>query len=76
MDLPSYTTFLDGSNMTDFWNAVKFFLFYIAPVFMIWVAVELVGWIIRTVRHTVDDGEGRRHRHHDDDEDDYYYYRD
>ena len=77
MELPPFVTFLDGNNMTDFWQTVKLFLFYIAPVFMIWVAVELVGWIIRTVRNTVDDEDtGRRHRYHDDDDDDYYYYRD
>lgn len=72
MGLP-YQTILDGDNMGQFWEYLKFFMFFIAPVVMIWVAIQLVGWVVRMIRGTVTEEDTRRRRY-DDDDDDYYYY--
>lgn len=66
-----YTTFLNGANTAEFWDMVKWVLFYIAPIFMIWLAIEMVGRLILTAKDTVDDDEDHyRKRRYDDD--DYY----
>lgn len=66
-----FQTMLDGPNMAQFWEFVKYFLFFVAPIVMIWVAVELVGRFVGVVRNTVEDEEYPRRRRYDD-EDDYY----
>lgn len=70
--VPPYQTFLDGENMGIFWEYVKWILFLVAPIVMIWVAIELVGRFTKVVKGTVHDEEIRRRRTYDDD-DDYYY---
>lgn len=69
-----YQTILDGANMAQFWGYVKYFLFFVAPVVMIWVAVVLVGRVAGVVRHTVEDEKNPRRRRYDDEDDDDYYY--
>jgi len=73
MGLP-YQTILDGANMGQFWEYVKYFLFFIAPVVMIWVAIEIVGRVVGVVRNTVEDDDRPRRIRYDDDDDDYYFY--
>lgn len=68
----NYQTILDGANMAQFWEYVKYFLFFIAPLVMIWVAVEVVGRFVGVVKDTVEDEENPRRRRYDD-EDDHYY---
>lgn len=71
MDLP-YQTMLDGEFMGQFWEYVKYFLFFVAPLVMIWVAIQLVGRLVGVVRNSVeDDDEYSRRRRYNDDED--YY---
>lgn len=72
MNLP-FQTFLDGAMLGQFWEFVKFILFYVAPIVMIYVALELVAWVIRAIRGTMTEADldhDRRRRH--DDDDDYY----
>ena len=73
MDLPAYQTFLNSSNMNDFWMILKWLLFFVAPLVMIYVAFELVGWIASLVKKSVtdEDDENRRRRRYEE-EDDYY----
>lgn len=61
-----YQTFLDGQNMAQFWEFVKWFLFLVAPMVMIWVAIEVIGWLIKIIREATDDKEKN--------DDDIYYY--
>lgn len=71
MDLP-YQTMLDGEFMGQFWEYVKYFLFFVAPLVLIWVAIQLVGRLVGVVRNSVeDDDEYSRRRRYNDDED--YY---
>lgn len=42
MNLPDYQSFLSGQRLTDFWQIVKWLLFFIAPVVMIFFAVEVL----------------------------------
>lgn len=70
MNLP-YQTILDGESMGQFWEYVKFFLFYIAPMLMIWVAVEMVRLVTRVIKGTtaeaeVDDYYEEKRRRNDD----------
>lgn len=76
MNLP-YQTILDGANMATFWEFVKYFLFFIAPIIMIWVAIELAGRIGGVIKGAVHEGEDydRRRRRYDGEDDDYYDYR-
>lgn len=75
MNLP-YQTILDGAAMGEFWEYVKFFLFFAAPIVMIWVAIALVNRLVFIVRGSTqnadDDHYYEKRRRHDDD-DDYYY---
>lgn len=67
-----YQTMLDGAFMGEFWGYVKYFLFFIAPVVMIWVAVQLVGRFVGVVRNSVEDDEEYVRRRRYDDDEDYY----
>lgn len=72
MGLPPFVTILDGGNMNLFWGYVKWFLFLVAPLVMIWVAVELVGRFTRVVKTSVEDeDEDYRRRSRYDDYDEY-----
>lgn len=70
MNLP-YQTILDGAALGTFWEFVKYFLFFIAPLVMIWVAIELVGRLLKIIKGTTenvddDDYYDRRRRYDDD----------
>lgn len=70
MNLP-YQTILDGAASGVFWEYVKYFLFLVSPLVMIWVAVRLVEWIAIIVRGSMenadDDHYYEKRRRHDDD---------
>ena len=72
MDLPPFVTFLDGAMMGLFWGYVKWFLFLVAPLVMIWVAIEIAARFSGVVKGAVEDDDDYRRRRHDED-DDYYY---
>lgn len=68
--MPAYQSFLSGDNLITFWNNVKWFLFLVAPIIMIFFATDVIGHLVSVIRGTVDDKEKRQ----DDDDDDIYYY--
>lgn len=63
MNLP-YETIFDGAKMGEFWEYIKYFMFFVAPVVMIWVAIKLVSMLVIMIRNSMNKG-------HDDD-DEYY----
>ncbi|WP_046199636.1 hypothetical protein [Bacillus sp. UMTAT18] len=65
MDLPQYTSFLNADNMGEFWKILKWVLFYIAPIIMIWFAIHSVTELISRIKGSVS-GE-------DEDREIYYY---
>lgn len=65
-----YQTFLDGQNMTAFWDNVKWFLFLIAPIVMIWFAVDVIGWLIKAIREAFETSTEKKK----EEDDDVYYY--
>lgn len=75
LHLPPFVSFLDPAMMGLFWGYVKWFLFILAPIIMIWFAVEVVGRFVGIVKGTVEEAgeenEYRRRRKWDD-EDDFY----
>lgn len=68
--MPEFQSFLDGQNMATFWGNVKWILFLVAPIVMIWFAVDVVGWLIKAIRGAMGATENKR----TDDDDDIYYY--
>lgn len=66
--LPEYQTFLNAENMDLFWQYVKYFLFFVAPVMMIFIATDLIGTLIDVIKRSI----GIKKR--DNDDDDVYYY--
>lgn len=68
--MPPYQTILDGQNMDIFWGYVKWILFLVAPLVMIWVAVEIVGRVSVMIKKTVQHED--RERYVPDDDDNYY----
>lgn len=68
MQLPPYVTFLDSQNMAFLWDVLKWILFAVAPMIMIWVAIQMVGHLVGVVKGTIDDDEEyERRRPYDDD---------
>lgn len=68
--MPDYQSFLSGANLEEFWANVKWLLFYVAPVIMIFVAVYAVGHVVKMVRSSIGKESVK-----DDDDDDYEVYR-
>lgn len=69
-----YKTIFDVGDASQFWEFVKYFLFLVGPIIMIWVAVELVKRLVGMVRESTENADDdvyyeRRRRQ---DEDDYY----
>lgn len=71
LNLPAYQTFFDTVSMNDFWSTVKYFLFFFAPVMMIYVAFKILERIAPIIKNAIYPNEERRY--YDDDDDDYYY---
>lgn len=71
MNLPEYTSFLNADNMGEFWKILKWFMFYIAPIVMIWFAIQSVQeFICRLKSSTTEKDEDF------DEDNDVYYYKD
>ncbi|PEI85890.1 hypothetical protein [Bacillus toyonensis] len=78
MKLPEYETFLAGDTLSDFWNLVKYFVFYGASLNMVYFACGAVALLIVGIVGAIT----KRRRIEDDDEDDdddeeyeYYHYK-
>lgn len=48
--LPEYELFLNSERMTQFWEMVKWLLFFIAPVAMIFFAADLLKLFIGMIK--------------------------
>lgn len=71
MDLPQYTSFLNADNMGEFWKVLKWLMFYVAPIVMIWFAIQSVQEFIYRLKSSTTE------KDEDFDEDnDVYYYKD
>lgn len=74
MNLP-YKTIFDIGDASQFWEFVKYFLFLVGPIVMIWVAIELVRRLVSIVRGSTENADDdlyyEKRRRNDDD--DYYY---
>jgi hypothetical protein len=67
--MPAYQSFLSGENLVTFWNNVKWMLFLVAPIIMIFFATDTIGFLFRAIRKAfgaVDEKEKE--------DDDVYYY--
>lgn len=71
MRLPAYQSFFTIISVNDFWSTVKYFLFFFAPVMMIYVAFKILERIAPIIKNAIYPNEERRY--HEDDDDDYYY---
>ncbi|MEH7126016.1 hypothetical protein V7127_22655 [Bacillus sp. JJ1773] len=65
--MPAFQSFLSGSNLTAFWDNVKWLLFFVAPVIMIFFGLDAIKLLIKVIRGSVAD-EGNK------DDDDVYRY--
>lgn len=65
--MPDYQTFLTGDNLSAFWDNVKWFLFFVAPIVLIFFATDVIGHVVKVIRGTVDENDEK-------DDDDIYYY--
>ncbi|MDA2627420.1 hypothetical protein PDQ36_30205 [Bacillus cereus] len=71
MNLPEYTSFLNADNMGEFWKVLKWLMFYVAPIVMIWFAIQSVQEFIYRLKSSTTE------KDEDFDEDnDVYYYKD
>lgn len=70
MQLPDYQTFLSGNRLTDFWQIVKWFLFFVAPCIMIAFALEAVMELIKRTIRAITGKEAEDDYYYDDDDDD------
>ncbi|MFC4323682.1 hypothetical protein [Litchfieldia salsa] len=68
--MPEYTTFLNDARTAQFWLWVKWLMFFVAPVIMIFIATDVVGMTLKMIRKIVGSSEKKR-----DDDDDYDVYR-
>lgn len=67
--MPPYQAFLSGDNLASFWDNVKWFLFLVAPIIMVFFATDTIRFLIRAIRKAfgaVDEKEKE--------DDDVYYY--
>jgi hypothetical protein len=67
--MPEYQSFLSGGNLMQFWENVKWFLFFVSPIILIFFATDVIGNVIRMIRGSITD-EAKK----EDEEDDIYYY--
>ncbi|MBU8905572.1 hypothetical protein KH400_03060 [Desertibacillus haloalkaliphilus] len=71
--MPSYQTFLSGNRLGDLFTNIRWLLFFVAPIVMIWFAIKAIGLLILTIRKIFDSGDRNRRRDDDDDYDVYHY---
>lgn len=68
--MPEFQTFLSGGNLDEFWYYLKWVLFFVAPIVMIYFAIHAVDHLIGVLKkslHKADEDD------HDDDYDIYRY---
>ncbi|MBP3040573.1 hypothetical protein J9303_13865 [Bacillaceae bacterium Marseille-Q3522] len=71
--MPEYQSFLSGQNLIDFWNQVKWLLFFVAPIVLIFFAVDIIQILVRVIKGQILDESVKSKR--DDEDDDYDIYR-
>ncbi|MEI5915483.1 hypothetical protein [Bacillus albus] len=69
MNLPDYQSFLSGQRLEDFWQIVKWLLFFVAPVVMIFFALDVLKEFYQMIMRFV-----RGSNEEKDNEDDYEVY--
>lgn len=67
--MPEFQTFFTGERLTDFWYFVKWFLFLVAPMVMIFFAADVVLKMIGVIKSAI-----RNDKDKDDDDYDVYRY--
>lgn len=67
--MPEFETFFTGDRLVDFWYFVKWFLFLVAPIIMIFFAADVVGKMIGVIKSAI-----RNDKDKDDDDYDVYRY--
>lgn len=70
--MPNYTAFLSGSNLITFWENVKWFLFLVAPIILIFFATDTIGFVVKMIRGAITDEANKENK--EDEDDDIYYY--
>lgn len=68
--MPEYVTFLNDARTAQFWEWVKWILFFVAPIIMIFFAIPIVGLTIQMIKKIFGAAEKQK-----DDDDDYDVYR-
>jgi hypothetical protein len=71
MNLPEFQSFLTPSRQSDLFETLKWVLFFVAPLVMIWAALESIGHLIQLIRGMFGKAKGEKN----DDDDDYDVYR-
>ncbi len=74
MDLPKWQVFLTPTRQADLFAVMKWLLFFVAPVILIWVALAILPLLIEMIRGIFTDAK-RDERGRDKDDDDYDVYR-
>jgi hypothetical protein len=69
MNLPDYQSFLSGQRLEDFWQIVKWLLFYVAPVVMLFFALNVLSEFYQMILKFVRGSNGEK-----ENEDDYEVY--
>lgn len=69
--MPEFQTFFTQSNQAEFWYNVRWFLFFIAPLVMISVAIVAAKILFQTIIPAI--FPNRRDKKEDDDYDVYRY---
>lgn len=67
--MPAFQSFLSGNNLVAFWDNVKWILFFVAPIVMIFFGLDTLKLLIRVIRGSVADEANK------DDDDDFDIYR-
>jgi hypothetical protein len=70
MNLPEFQVFLTPDRQADLMQVVKWLLFFVAPVVLIMVALQVVPMVVDVIRDTFSQA-----KKDDDDDDDYDVYR-
>ncbi|GIN62753.1 hypothetical protein J27TS8_27460 [Robertmurraya siralis] len=70
--MPDFTSFLSGTNLMTFWENVKWFMFLVAPIILIFFATDIIAFVVKVIRGSVTETANKDHKK--DDDDDIYYY--
>lgn len=69
MKLPEHETFLSGDTLADFWNTVKYFVFYGASLNMVYFAFGAVALLIVVIVKAIS-----KDPEDDEEQEEYEYY--